>query len=154
MFGNGARGKEELPVQSSTAVDRCELVHSLEREWCDALCAKDDERLRAMVHPDFTLIGSRAGDAFSMSRDEWLDAVQKRELLGIDLDVKQAVVFDNVMVGTVEADWCLQYMGKQIRDRVLLTDVWVRDGGRWQVIRRHSSPLPAAQTAPAQPRPR
>jgi len=26
---------------------------------------------------------------------------------------------------------------------VLLTDVWVREDGRWRVVRRHSSPVPA-----------
>ena len=36
------------------------------------------------------------------------------------------------------------YLGQLIDERVLLTDVWVRnDGGDWQVVRRHSSPVPA-----------
>jgi len=30
-----------------------------------------------------------------------------------------------------------------IDERVLLTDVWVRQGDSWQVVRRHSSPVPA-----------
>jgi len=28
-----------------------------------------------------------------------------------------------------------------------LTDVWVLDGGRWQAIRRHSTPAPATEGA-------
>ncbi len=35
--------------------------------------------------------------------------------------------------------------GQPIDERVLLTDVWVREDGRWQVVRRHSSPVPAGQ---------
>jgi hypothetical protein len=34
-------------------------------------------------------------------------------------------------------------MGQLIDERVLLTDVWVRMGDGWQVLRRHSSPVPS-----------
>lgn len=121
----------------------CELIGSLEREWRDALCAKDIDKLRSLIHPKFTLIGTRPAGPFTLSREEWLEAIQKRELISIDLDVKEAVVFEDVMVGTIEAKWRLSYLGRPIEDRVLLTDVWVCEDGRWQVVRRHSSPVPA-----------
>ena len=130
--------------------DACELIGSLEREWRDALCAKDMDRLRGLVHPKFTLIGTRASGPFTLSREEWLDAIQKRELLGIELDVKEAVVFENTIVGTIEARWRVSYLGRAVEDCVLLTDVWVCEDDKWQVVRRHSSPVPEA----AQPRPR
>lgn len=122
----------------------CALIGELEREWRDALCAKDMERLRGLIHPQFTLIGSRSSGAFTMGRDEWLDAIQKRELVGIDLQVRDAAVFGDVIVGTIEANWCVNYRGKPVQDCVLLTDVWISTEGRWQVVRRHSSPIPAA----------
>ncbi len=125
------------------ASSQCDLVESLEREWRDALCAKDIERLRSLIHPQFTLIGTRSTGPFTLSREEWLDAIQKRELLGIELDIKEAAVFDAVMVGTVEAKWRVSYLGRAIEDSVLLTDVWVCEDDRWQVVRRHSSPMPA-----------
>jgi uncharacterized protein DUF4440 len=124
--------------------DNCDVIGALEREWRDALCAKDIERLRVLIHPRFTLIGTRSTGPFTMTRDEWLEAIQKRELISIDLDIKDAVVFDQIMVGTVEAKWRVSYLGRAIEDCVLLTDVWVRDEERWQVVRRHSSPIPAA----------
>jgi len=124
--------------------DTCELIGSLEREWRDALCAKDMDRLSSLVHAKFRLIGTRASGPFTMVRDEWLDAIQRRELLGIELDIKDAAVFDTVMVGTVEARWRVSYLGRAIEDAVLLTDVWVHEDGRWQVVRRHSSPVPAS----------
>lgn len=126
----------------------CDLIESLERDWRDTLCAKDMDRLRSLVHPKFTLIGTRSTGPFTLSRQEWLDAIQKRELIGIELDVKDAVVFENVIVGTVEARWRVSYLGRPVEDRVLLTDVWVREDGRWQVVRRHSSPVPVSD-APA-----
>ena len=122
--------------------DNCDLIDSLEREWRDALCAHDVEKLRSLIHPQFKLIGTRASGPFTMSREEWLEAIEKRELISIDLDIKDATVFEDVMVGTVEAKWRVAYLGRPIEDSVLLTDVWVCDDGRWQVVRRHSSPVP------------
>lgn len=134
------RARGEAIVASS----QCELIETLEREWRDALCAKDIERLRSLIHPNFSLIGTRASGPFTLSREEWLEAIQKRELISIDLDIKQAVVFENVLVGTVEARWRVSYLGRPIEDCVLLTDVWVCEDERWQVVRRHSSPMPTA----------
>ena len=127
------------------ADDSCQLIESLEQQWRDALCAKDLERLRSLVHPQFILIGTRSGGPFTMNRDEWLEAIQKRDVVSIDLRVKDAGVFGDVMVGTVEARWRVQYLGRNIDDCVLLTDVWVCEDDRWQAVRRHSSPMPEGE---------
>lgn len=126
------------------AAENSELVEALEREWRDALCAKDMERLRALVHPDFVLIGTRTSGPFTMSRDEWLEAIERRELVSIDLKIRDTAVFEQAIVGTIEATWTVDYLGRRVEDRVLLTDVWVRDEGRWRVVRRHSTPNPPA----------
>jgi len=125
------------------ADNTCELVRALENEWRDALCAKEMDRLRSLVHPRFTLIGTRSSGAFTMSRDEWLEAIQRRELVDIELGITDAVVLDQMIIGTVQAKWRVKYLGREIEDCVLLTDVWVMDEGRWRVIRRHSSPVQA-----------
>lgn len=121
-----------------------EVIEALEREWRDALCSKDMDRLRALVHPDFVLIGTRSSGPFMMHRDEWLDAIQRRDVETIELEVRDATVLDQVMIGTVQASWKLKYLNRLIEDCVLLTDVWVFDEGRWRAIRRHSTPAPAA----------
>jgi ketosteroid isomerase-like protein len=122
----------------------CQVIEALEREWRDALCRKDMEKLRSLVHPDFVLIGTRSTGPFMMHRDEWLDAIQRREVESIEVDVRDATVLDQVMIGTVQARWRLKYLGRIIEDCVVLTDVWVRDGEQWQAIRRHSTPAPAS----------
>jgi ketosteroid isomerase-like protein len=122
-----------------------QVIEKLEREWRDALCSKDMDKLRSLVHPDFVLIGTRSTGAFTMAREEWLEAIQKRDVETIELDVRDATALDQVMVGTVQAKWRLKYLGRVIEDCVLLTDVWVKDAGRWQAIRRHSTPAPAGQ---------
>ena len=127
------------------AEDNCQQIEALEREWRDALCRKDIEKLSSLVHPDFLLIGTRSTGPFMMAREEWLDAIQRREVESIELEVRDATVLEQVMIGTVEAKWRLKYLGRIIEDCVLLTDVWVLDRGRWQAIRRHSTPAPAIE---------
>ena len=124
------------------AGNKYEVIEALEREWCDALCGRDMDRLRALVHPDFVLIGTRSSGPFMMHRDEWLDAIQRRDVDSIELEVRDATVLDQVMIGTVQARWKLKYLNRLIEDCVLLTDVWVFDEGRWRAIRRHSTPAP------------
>jgi hypothetical protein len=123
------------------------VIEALEHEWRDALCTRDLDRLRGLVHDDFVLIGSRASGAFMMGREEWLDAIQRRDVDAIDLEIRDATALDNVMVGTILARWRVKYLGRIIEDCVLLTDVWVHDDGRWQVLRRHSTPAPAGECA-------
>ena len=127
------------------AADSRQLIESLEQQWRDALCAKDVDKLRELVHPGFVLIGTRSGGPFTMNRDDWLEAIQKRDVATIELRVKDASLFGDVMVGTVEARWRVKYLGRSIDDCVLLTDMWVHEGGRWQAVRRHSSPMPSGE---------
>ena len=127
----------------------CEIIEGLEREWCDALCSRDMDRLRELVHPDFVLIGMRSTGPFMMHRDEWLEAIQRRDVVAIDLEICDATAFEQVMIGTVYAKWRLTYLGQEIEDCVVLTDVWVFDEGRWQAIRRHSTPSPSGGCAKA-----
>ena len=119
-----------------------ELIDALECEWRDALLSGDAERLRTLIHPRFVLIGTRSAGPFVIDREEWLAAVQQREVVAIELNIRDAVVFDEVMIGTIEARWTVKYLGGEIDDSVLLTDVWVREGDKWTVVRRHSSPAP------------
>ena len=120
----------------------CTVIDGLEREWRDALCGKDIDRLQSLVHKDFVLIGTRSTGPFMMMRSEWLDAIQRRDVFEIDVEVQDATVLPEVMIGTVFARWRLKYLGRLIEDCVVLTDVWVKDDGRWQAIRRHSTPAP------------
>lgn len=126
------------------ADSNCQLIEQVERQWCDALCSRDMDRLRELVHPDFILIGTRASGPFQMGRDEWLEAIQRREVESIALDVRDATILESVMIGTVQAKWRLKYLGRVIEDCVILTDVWVHQDGRWQAVRRHSTPAPAS----------
>ena len=127
------------------ADENCQVIEALEKQWRDALCSRELDRLRELVHPDFLLIGTRQSGPFQMKREEWLDAIQRRDVVDIELNVRDATIFDKTMIGTVEAKWRLKYLGRVIEDCVILTDIWVHEDGRWQAVRRHSTPAPAGE---------
>ena len=118
-------------------------IHDLERQWRDALFAKDESRLRRLIHPQFKLVGIRSTGTVAVSLEDWLVALQKMDLISLEVRVMDSVRVEQTMVATVDAQWKLRFMGHAIDERVLLTDVWVKFDDGWQVIRRHSSPVPA-----------
>ena len=124
------------------AVDRTD-IRDLERQWRDALFAKDEARLRQLIHPQFKLVGIRSTGTVAVSLEDWILALQKMDLISLEVRVMDAVRLDQTIVATVDAQWKLRFMGHAIDERVLLTDVWVKTDDGWQVVRRHSSPVPA-----------
>ena len=118
-------------------------VRELERQWRDALFAKDEAKLRELIHPQFRLVGIRSTGTVAVSLEDWLLALQRMDLISLEVRVMDSVRIDQTIVATVDAQWKLRFMGHAIDERVLLTDVWVKVDNGWQVVRRHSSPVPA-----------
>lgn len=118
-------------------------VRELERQWRDALFAKDEAKLRQLIHPQFKLVGIRSTGTVAVSLEDWLVALQRMDLVSLEVRVMDSVRLDQTIVATVDAQWKLRFMGHAIDERVLLTDVWVKTDDGWQVVRRHSSPVPA-----------
>lgn len=126
------------------AVDApCSDVRTLEGEWRDALIAKNEDELRRLIHPHFKLVGIRSTGSVAVDLEQWIAALRRMDIASLEVRVTECVALDNVLIATVDAQWKVRYLGQLIDERVLLTDVWVRDAGRWQVIRRHSSPVPS-----------
>jgi hypothetical protein len=117
-------------------------IEALEQGWRDALFAKDEKMLRKLIHPNFQLVGIRSTGTLSVGLDQWIETLGKMDIANLDVRVCNSVVCKNTMIATVEAKWKLRFLRHLIDERVLLTDVWVKDGKDWQVIRRHSSPVP------------
>ncbi len=118
-------------------------VVDLERQWRDALFVKDEAALRKLIHPEFKLVGIRSTGTVAVGLDHWLGALAKMDIASLDVRVTDSVRVDRTIVATVDAQWKLHFMGHTIDERVLLTDVWVKGDDGWQVVRRHSSPVPA-----------
>ena len=117
-------------------------IIELEREWREALFAKDEAALRKLIHPQFKLVGIRSTGTVAVGLADWLGALQKMDIASLEVRVTDSVRVDRTIVATVDAQWKLRFMGHTIDERVLLTDVWVKGDDGWQVVRRHSSPVP------------
>ena len=120
----------------------CLDVRDLEREWRDALVAKDEATIRRLIHPQFKLVGIRSTGSVAVNLEQWVEALKRMDIASLEVRVTECVALDNVIVATVDAQWQVRYMGQLIDERVLLTDVWIRVNDGWQVVRRHSSPVP------------
>ena len=121
----------------------CVDVATLEGEWRDALLQKDEETLRRLIHPQYKLVGIRSTGSVAVDLEQWIAALRRMDIAALEVRVTDCVALDNVIIATVDAQWKVRYLGQPIDERVLLTDVWVREEGRWLVVRRHSSPVPA-----------
>jgi len=123
------------------AVDATEIA-ALERQWRDALFAKDEGALRRLINPHFKLVGIRSTGTVAVGLDDWLKALEKMDIVSLEIRVIDSVRVDRTIVATVDAQWKLRFLGHMIDECVLLTDVWVEGDQGWQVVRRHSSPVP------------
>ena len=120
----------------------CIDARELEFQWRDALLAKDEATLRRLIHPQFRLVGVRSTGSVAVDLEQWMEALQRMDIASLEVRVSDCVSLESTMVTTVDAQWRVRYLGLLIDERVLLTDVWVLEGGRWRVLRRHSSPVP------------
>jgi len=120
----------------------CMDVRDLEAQWRDALLAKDEAALRRLIHPQYKLVGIRSTGSVAVDLDQWIEALKRMDIASLEVRVTECVALENVIVATVDAQWKVRYLGQSIDERVLLTDVWVREEGSWKVVRRHSSPVP------------
>ena len=120
----------------------CVDIRTLEAEWRDALLQKDEDALRRLIHPQYKLVGIRSTGSVAVDLEQWITALRRMDIAALEVRVTDCVALDNVIVATVDAQWKVRYLGQPIDERVLLTDVWVREDGRWRVLRRHSSPVP------------
>ena len=128
------------------AVDNCP-IQAIEEEWRQALLAKDEPVLRRILHPRFQLVGVRPTGFMAVDVDGWIDALRHMDIATIDIEVMDCVALGHVMVATVKACWKVRYLGQEIEEKVLLTDVWVEGPEGWQIVRRHSSTIPAGAAA-------
>ena len=120
----------------------CIDARELEYQWRDALIAKDEASLRRLIHPQFRLVGIRSTGSVAVDLEQWIEALKRMDIASLEVRITECVALESTMVATVDAQWRVRYLGQLIDERVLLTDVWVREDGRWQVLRRHSSPVP------------
>ena len=108
-----------------------------EKEWMDAWIAKEISTIRDILSDDFLLSSARGN---LMSKEEWISNASgpfsckaftwkeiKVRTYG-NTAIVNATIKQEASVG--EKDWSGIFT---------LTDVWVRQNGKWQVVSRHGT---------------
>jgi ketosteroid isomerase-like protein len=112
-----------------------ELVE-LAHVWARAVQGHDRERLESIVGREFTLVGR----SDEKSREEWLDdwsgpyVIDDWRYEEIEIEL-----YGNTAVLSSRYSQTARHDGDDRSGSYLVTDVWVRRDGRWQVVRRHAT---------------
>jgi uncharacterized protein DUF4440 len=128
------------------AVDRKQseiALTRLERRLMEAARQRDVDFLERHLAEEFTLTTGRPG-AEVRARSEWLEVTQQSYVIdSFDFDALDVRVYGHV---AVVASRYRQEARMGDLDRTgsyLMTDVWIRRKGRWQLVCRHSTALGA-----------
>lgn len=123
-------------------------IQAAEAAWASALVARDVAALDRLLAAEFTItgVGSTADDPVG-NKAEWLENAQRYPWPPhAVLDPRVVSVTPDVAL--IKCLWRGTYPPESLTPQggeltFLMTDLWVRRDGRWQVAARHSS-LPAA----------
>ncbi len=120
--------------------DEQELIR-LQHAWMEAVKGRDIDFLEQLLAPEFLLITGRPGIE-TRTRQQYLDVTRDQYRLEsfeyVELDVHAYGDFGFARSRYSQRGWMDD---KQRNQAFLMTDVWVRRSGSWQVVSRHISPL-------------
>jgi hypothetical protein len=116
------------------------LVHELtrlEHELTEAIQRHDTDRLEQLVGREFKLVG-RTGRGWS--RHDWMEkAAGPYEIDDFSFEEIDVDVFGDTAVLHSRYRQAARLDGTDLPHTFVLTDVWVRRSGRWQLVHRHST---------------
>ena len=114
------------------------LLSKMERDWADALVKGDVAFTEGILADDYvgtTFDGRRVTKAQNL--DELRSGAFKSESMVVD-GIRMRVFGDTAVV-TLDQSEKSQFQGKDISGRTMWTDIFMRRGGRWQVVANHGS---------------
>ena len=107
-----------------------------EHELREAVRRQDRAALEELVGAEFSL----TSDRLNVGRDEWIAlAVGPFKVRSSELQEARVRVYGDVAVVDARVRQEAALGGAAARALWLVTDVWVRRGGRWQIVKRHAS---------------
>jgi len=129
-------------AQADNSADAEELI-ALSNEWMQALERKDRNRLEQIIHKDFFILGMVDDDS-PTNREQWLkNGIEDSNWLGFHYDNMNVTTLGNTAVVRSTLDFTAERRSgfmRKVSTTAPLIDVWVRQDGRWQVIRRYPAP--------------
>lgn len=128
---------QEIPLEEPLAR---ELIQ-LEREMMVAVRDHDRDVLERVIADDFLLTSSESNGPLA-PKQAYIRTAMDEKLLTVDSfrfhDFRIRVYGDVALVHS-RLDWRSTFLGQPWISDFLMTDVWVRRDGRWQIVSRHAS---------------
>ena len=118
-----------------------ETLVELQNDWMDAWRREDRARLEELLAPEFTLTTARSDQV--VDRAAWLRLLDQVKGESFEYSDFLVLVFGDAAVVKSRLSQVATVAGQPWNETFMLTDVWVRRAGRWQVVARHSSTPPA-----------
>jgi hypothetical protein len=113
----------------------------LERDLMRAVKERTLDVCERVLADEFTLVTGRPG-AEIRSRAEWLEVTADRYVLDTyEFESIDVSVYGHIAVVRTRHRQSATVDGDDRTGEYLTTDVWIRRGGRWQLVNRHLSPL-------------
>lgn len=122
---------------------QAELI-ALQNAWMAAWCTRDRTTLERILADEFTLTSARTDQL--VPRQAWLDmAMTRARGESFEYGDFQILVHGDAAVVKSRMRQVAWVDDQPWNGEFMLTDVWFRRGGRWQVVARHSSTPPTRE---------
>lgn len=124
-----------LMSEQSKAIEQCE------NEWNKAIKDQNADAAAKFLGDDYVLVGVRSTGTVDVPAHVWLDSLRSMKIHEYAWQLKRVKTYGDSAVVSILGSWRIDFMGKEINENFLLTDVWTRTADGWKVVLRHSSPF-------------
>ena len=104
--------------------------------------SRDRETAEDLLHPEYALVLVQPGKAV-MPRIRWLELLPDYVVHAYTVEERIVDVDGDVAAVIHRAEMQATVLGEDRSGLFVISDVWRRTDGQWQVWRRHSTPLRA-----------
>ncbi len=135
------------PARADVAAE----IRAQEVAWEQAFRTGNTAFLQSLLAPEFRLMRAENGRIIATSRAQWFDNLASYIFHEFEARVVDVAADGDTAVATVTGRWKVGMQGRAgTRDEgFILSDTFVKRGGAWQVLYRHSTPYPLPPAAAA-----
>jgi ketosteroid isomerase-like protein len=135
-LGQRPRSQDTRAAPAETGVEAA--ITALERDWAAAIVKKDAAALNRLLADDFN---GTSPTAHTFTKTAAVQDLRsgKYVVASMVLDEISVNVYGDVAVAFTSQKESSKYAGTDTSGHYHFTDVWVKKGGRWQVVASHGS---------------
>jgi len=120
--------------------DPAQILIALEQAWLEAIQRKDAEALARIIGHDYVYTATGHG---RRTRQEWMEAVPLYDIHEFTIVSADVRIYSDTAVVLLHVQQTATFGGATRSGNFLITDVWSKRDGAWQVVARSSILTPA-----------